>query len=168
MSQDYGAKFSLKQPPPAIKNFMYRGTTLCTLQIAVDFYEVLLSNLLHCVQSYRTVYNLPALGPWKGGGWALKLSYVLNHCARLACLFGAHVHKITNGRVIYTTLYVMILMRANPLLGPWTSQLFWAVKRHSPIGSMPFQGPKSLDVQGPSNGPQNGFARIKIITYGAV
>ena len=27
---------------------------------------------------------------------------------------------------------------------------------------------KSLDVQGPYNGARNGFARIKIITHGAI
>jgi hypothetical protein len=31
--------------------------------------------------------------------------------------FGAHVHKITNGPLIDTALYVMFLMQANPLLG---------------------------------------------------
>ncbi len=30
---------------------------------------------------------------------------------------GVHVHKITYGPLIVTTVYVMLLMRANPLLG---------------------------------------------------
>ena len=33
-------------------------------------------------------------------------------------LIWAHVHKITNEHVIYTALYIMILMWANPLRGP--------------------------------------------------
>jgi len=56
-----------------------------------------------------------------------ETSHVLSQAA---CLFGAHVHKNTNGRVIYTALYVMILMRANPLLGP-------------------LEGPEHLDFLGP-------------------
>jgi len=31
--------------------------------------------------------------------------------------FGAHVHKITNGRGFYTALCVMCLRQANPFLG---------------------------------------------------
>ena len=30
----------------------------------------------------------------------------------------SHLHKITNARTIYTALYVMIWMQANPLRGP--------------------------------------------------
>ena len=76
----------------------FKFTALCTI-------------LPHCVQYYRTVYNLTApvynltaLGPWRVGGMGPETSHVLNHGSRLACLFGAHVHKITNGRVIYTAL----------------------------------------------------------------
>jgi hypothetical protein len=48
-------------------------------------------NLLHCA---------PSLSP-KAELWSLE----------------AHVHKTTYGPLIDTTLYIMLLMRANPLLG---------------------------------------------------
>jgi hypothetical protein len=43
---------------------------------------------------------------------------------------------------------------------------FLGPKWHS-LCLLPFKGPKSFDFQGPppSNGPCNGFARIKIITF---
>jgi hypothetical protein len=63
------------------------------------------------------------------------------------------VHKITNVPVFYMPwLDLMILMRANPLLG----QLEWVgpenlevfkPKWHS-LRSLPFQGQKSLEFQG--------------------
>jgi hypothetical protein len=47
---------------------------------------------------------------------------------------GALVHKTTYAPMIYTALYVMLLMRADPLLRqvgggwPWKSRLFWALE----------------------------------------
>ena len=57
------------------------------------------------------------------------------------------------GPMIYTTPCVMFLMQANPLQGPLEGL-----------------GHESLDffVPNPCNGPCNGFACIKNITYGAV
>ena len=52
-----------------------------------------------------------------------ETSHVLNQAtteplSQASFLIWAHVHKNTNGSVIYTALYVMILMRANPLQVP--------------------------------------------------
>ena len=70
-----------------------------------------------------------SLGPGNGGfSWnqcrdaqAVQMASTVPLCyADLLLLssFGAHVHKITNGRGIYLALCIMILMWANPLLGP--------------------------------------------------
>ena len=105
-------------------------TDCCRFLISSAFkFTALCTILPHCVQSYRNVYNLTALctilqhwGLEGRGGWALK---PLMYSARLACLFGAHVHKNTKGLVIYMALYVMILMWANPLLGPLEGPSLW-------------------------------------------
>ncbi len=59
--------------------------------------------------------------------------------------------------MIYTSLYVMILMRADPLLGQvgegWALEIssFLGPKWHLPNGSIPFQrAQKTLDFQGPT------------------
>ena len=67
-------------------------------------------------------------------------------------------------------------MGANPLLGPlklerggpWYLNLF-GTKWHS-LRSLPFPGPEKSRFSVPtiSSGPQNGFARIKIITSRAI
>ena len=62
-----------------VYRYWYNLTSMCTI-------------LPHCVQSYGS-------GALKGGGTGPETSHVLNHWARLACLFGAHVHKNTNGHV---------------------------------------------------------------------
>jgi len=82
----------------------------------------------------------------------------LNHWAMQACLFEAHVHKITNGHGLYTALCVMILMRANPLLGPLQGGWAAALACFGPK----FQGPKQAlaAAQPPSNGPSNGLAQV--------
>ena len=83
--------------------FMYRSVPLCT----VPYSLLLISNkfwdwsLLHCVQSYPTVYNLTALGPWRvEGEWALKpLMYIklpvdlwlIRPCMYVMCLIGANL-----------------------------------------------------------------------------
>ncbi len=88
---------------------LYRSFPLCTilhdsfLLISTKFCEISLlhwlrgqcgkKNILHCA---------PSLCP-KAQLWALK----------------AHVHKTTYGPLIDKALYVMLLMRPNPLLGQW-------------------------------------------------
>ncbi len=67
----------------------------------------------------------------------------------------ALVHKTTYAPMIYTALGIIFL-------GP---------KWHSPIGSMPFNGPKKLSnsrAQPPSTCPRNGYASIQNIMHGAV
>jgi len=68
----------------------------------------------------------------------------------MACLFGAHEHKNTNGRVIYAALYVMILMWANPLQGPLEG---WAMKIKTIYGNeheaSAIRAQESRDFQGP-------------------
>jgi len=66
---------------------------------------------------------------------------------------GAHVYKTTYGPLIDTAMYVMILMRENPLLGSMLDAIL--------------QGQKTRAQPTPTC-PRNGFARIKSITYGAV
>ncbi len=67
----------------------------------------------------------------------------------------AFVHKTTYAPMIYTALYIMFLMRTNPLLGQvgegWALEIL-----------MPFTGPKKVSI---STCPRNGSARIKSITY---
>jgi hypothetical protein len=70
--------------------FMYRSVPLCTLQFPVDFLYKFCVSLLHWMSLSH-----------KAELWALE----------------AHVHKTTYGPLIDTALYVMLLMRANPLLG---------------------------------------------------
>jgi hypothetical protein len=87
-----------------------------------------------------------------------------------------HVHKTTNGPLIDTALYVMVLMLANPVLGQvggdWTLKIstFLGPKWHPPNGSMPhYRAQKSLDFQGPPpTCSRIGIARIQTITYEAV
>jgi hypothetical protein len=79
-----------------------------------------------------------------------------------------NVHKTTYGSLIDTALYVMLLMRANPLLGQ--------VGEGLDPGNLDFFGSQmALDAisQGPKKSrfplaicPHNGFARIKSTTYG--
>jgi hypothetical protein len=59
--------------------------------------------------------------------------------------------------MVYTALYVMCLMRADPLLGQvgggWALEIstFLGPKWHSPNGSIQFhRAQKSLDFQGPT------------------
>ena len=115
---------------------------LCTGGRHYALYRFLSISNKFCFQVYCTVYRynlttlctiLPHWGLEGEGGygpWNLSCTEPLSQ----ACLFGAHLHKITNGRFIYMALYVMILMRANPLRGPlegpWTPRLFWAQKGH--------------------------------------
>ncbi len=70
-----------------------------------------------------------------------------------------HVLTITDVPVFYMALgrTVMILMRRNPLLGPLEG---------GGLRSLPFQGPKKSRFLGSttSNGPQNGFAHINVIS----
>jgi hypothetical protein len=72
-------------------------------------------------------------------------------------------------------MYVMLLMRANPLLGKmgrgWALDLnFMGPKLHSSNGSMLFHGAQKLIswAQPPPTCPRNGAAHIKSITHGAV
>jgi hypothetical protein len=71
-----------------------------------------------------------------------------------------HVHKTTYGPLIDTAVYVVLLMRANPLRGQvgggWAVEMstFFGSKWHSPNGSMPFhRAQNSLDFQGPTPSP---------------
>ncbi len=71
---------------------------------------------------------------------------------------GALVHKTTYAPMIYTALYVMFLMRANPLLGQVGGG--WALEI-SPNGSIPFHRPKKVSIsraQPPPTCPSNGSA----------
>jgi hypothetical protein len=68
----------------------------------------------------------------------------------------AHVHKTTHGPLIDTALYIMLLMRANPLLGQvgggWALEILTVLgsKWHSPKGLRHFTGAqKSLHFQRP-------------------
>jgi hypothetical protein len=70
----------------------------------------------------------------------------------------ALVHKTTDGPMIYTTLCIMVWMRAYTLLGQvgggWAQEIlsFLGPKWHSTIGSMPFhRAQKTLEFQGPKN-----------------
>jgi hypothetical protein len=67
----------------------------------------------------------------------------------------AHVHKTTFEPLIGTALYVIPLMRTNPLLwqmgGGWALEIstFFGPKWHSPNGLMPFhRAQKRLHFQG--------------------
>jgi hypothetical protein len=67
------------------------------------------------------------------------------------------IHKTTYAPMIYTSLYVMLLMRTNPRLGQVGGGLaleistFLGPKWHSPNGLMPFhRAQKSLNFQGPT------------------
>ena len=103
----------------------------------------------------------------EGGGMGPETSHVLKHWARLACLFGAHIYQITNERII---LYGQV--RNDFDAG---KSITWAIIRALNISTFlgpgmaltccNFRAQKSIDVQGPSNGPRNGFARTKVITY---
>ncbi len=72
-------------------------------------------------------------------------------------------------------IWHLIVMGENPLLGPSEGvgpenlDFFWGPKWHL-LCSLPFQGPKKTQFLGlnPSNGPQNGFDLIKIITSCAI
>ncbi len=87
------------------------------------------------------------------------------------------MHKITDEPLIDTALYVMLLMRANPLLGQvgggWILKIltFWATNGTRDNGSMPFHmAQKSIifhRAQPSPTCPRNGFDLIKSITYGA-
>jgi hypothetical protein len=89
-------------------------------------------------------------------------------------IWQVQIHKTTYGPLIDTALYIILLMRANPLLGQ--------VEGGLGPGSLDFFGPQMPLVQhldAISQGPKksrfplatctrNGFARIKSITYMAV
>ncbi len=67
---------------------------------------------------------------------------------------GAHVHKTTYGPLIYTALYVMLLMQANPLLGKvgggWALEISTILgpKWHFPDNSMPCH--RAQKITGPN------------------
>ena len=87
----------------------------------------------------------------------------------------AHVHKTTYGPLIDTALYVMLLMRANPLLGQ--VRVDWALEISTVLGhkmalalmaGCHLTGPKKVLVsraQPPPICPRNGDSLIKSITY---
>jgi hypothetical protein len=84
-----------------------------------------------------------------------------------------HTQKITYVPVLYGT-WNFFLLRENPLLRPLEgvgheNLNFLGPKWHL-LRSLPFQGPKKSWFWGPtpSNGPQNGFSRMKIITSHAI
>ncbi len=73
-----------------------------------------------------------------------------------------HVHKIIYGALIDTALYLMLFMRAKPLLGQvgwcWALEIstFWGPKWHSPNGSMLFHRAQKVSIsraQPPSHLP---------------
>jgi hypothetical protein len=122
---------------------------MCRAFLNVHYRFLLISNkfcdlsLLHWV---------PSLSP-KAELWALE----------------DHVHKTTYGPLMDNALYVMLSMRANPLLGHvgggWALEIstFLGPKWHSPDGSMPFhRAQKSLNFQGQTSStcPRNVSARI--------
>jgi hypothetical protein len=87
-----------------------------------------------------------------GGGSAVEKKYCTGPC-KLATIplynllrspVGAHVHKTTYGPLVDTALYLILLMRANPLQGQggggWSLEIwtFLGPKWQSPNGSMPF------------------------------
>jgi hypothetical protein len=88
-----------------------------------------------------------------------------------------HVHKITYGPLIVRHLYIMLLVRANPLLGqlggigPWKSRLLWSLNGTPLTAQCHCTGLKKVLIsmaQPTPTGPLSGFARIKSIAYGAV
>jgi hypothetical protein len=84
----------------------------------------------------------------------ITLHYKLPYLPLLKSPLEAHVRKTTYAPMLYTSLYVMFLMRADPLLGQvgggWTLEIstFLGPKWHTPNGSMPFRAQKSLNFQG--------------------
>jgi hypothetical protein len=111
-----------------VEYFMYRNIPLCSFKFTA-------------LLVYRAVKR-----SWGGGGQCGKKN--LLHWAR-----EAHVHKTTFEPLIGTALYVIPLMRTNPLLwqmgGGWAVEIATFLARHSPNGSMPFhRARKSLYFQG--------------------
>jgi hypothetical protein len=112
-----------------------------------------------------------SLLPWRGGEWEEQWSKkTLPHwsgggdqcgkelptiplCIPLKSPMGSWYIKppMDYRSLINTALYVMVLMRANPVRGGWALEIltFLGPKWHSPIGSMPFhRTQKGLDFQG--------------------
>jgi hypothetical protein len=100
---------------------------------------------------------------WVGGGGEQCGKKNLLHCAPLLSpkaelwALESHVLKTTYVPLIDTALYVMLLMRANPLHGQvgggWATGIstFLGPKWHMPNGSLPFHKAKtSLYFQGAS------------------
>jgi hypothetical protein len=88
---------------------------------------------------------------------------------------GAHVHKITDEPLINTALYVMLLMRANPLLGQvgggWILEIltFWITFGTRITAQCYFTWPKKVSfsrAQPSPTCPRNGFDLIKAIHTG--
>ena len=84
-----------------------------------------------------------------------------------------HVHKTTYGPLIYTAQYVMVLMKASPLRGPFegVGPEFETFLGHEMANSEASAIlPKKVENSGPtpSNGPSYGLARIQTVTYWAV
>ena len=78
------------------------------------------------------------------------------------------------GPMIYTAPYIMFLMRSNPLqgalegLGHESRDFLGPLNSSSEARAVWAQKKSRLSWPNPSNGPSNGFAPIKHITYRAV
>jgi hypothetical protein len=104
----------------------------------------------------------PLQGPLEGGG-ALKIG------GPGMATSETHVHKITNVQYFFIwRLDLLLLMGANPLLGPSEvvvpENLDFIRPKRQLLRLLPFQGPPLPNA----NGRCDRFARIKIITSCAI
>jgi hypothetical protein len=106
---------------------------------------------------YATAASYVTRVPPPPKGWALKLMYInsqhtLQNKERRPQNTETHVHKTTYGPLIDTALYIMLLMRANPLLGQvgggWALEirLFWAQTVTHLTAQCHFTEPKPLPL----------------------